>query len=56
MGENDGTNRGQWRRSNVFIVNFESISRLILLILLLTLSRSMSAGSILFKKSSAQIS
>ena len=31
--------RRQWRRSGVFIVNFEHISNLILLFLLLTLNR-----------------
>ena len=34
----DKTN-GQWRRSGIFIVNFEHISHLILVFLLLTLSR-----------------
>ena len=29
----------QWRRSDIFIVNFEHISHLVLLFLLLTLSR-----------------
>ena len=33
-----------WRRSGVFIVNFEHISHLALLFLLLTLSRQMPAG------------
>ena len=32
------------RRSSVFIVNFEHISHLVLLLLLLTLSRQMPAG------------
>ena len=36
--------RRQWRRSVVFIVNFEHIYHLVLVFLLLTLSRSMSAG------------
>ena len=36
--------RRQWRRSGVFIVNFEYISHLFLVFLLLTLSREMSAG------------
>ena len=31
--------QGNWRRSGVFIVNFEHISQLILVFLLLTLSR-----------------
>ena len=31
--------RGQWRRSGVFIVNFEHISHLVLVFLLLTLSK-----------------
>ena len=34
----------QWCRSGVFIVNFEYISHLVLVFLLLTLSRSMPAG------------
>ena len=34
----------QWRRSGVFIVNFEHISHLALVFLLLTLSRKMPAG------------
>ena len=36
--------RRQWRRSGAFIVNFEHISHLILVFLLLTLSRQMPAG------------
>ena len=36
--------RGHWRRSGIFIVNFEHISHLVLLFLLLTLSRQMPAG------------
>ena len=36
--------RRQWRRSGVFIVNFEHISHLVLVFLLLTLSRYMPAG------------
>ena len=36
--------RCHWRRSGVFIVNFEHISHLFLVFLLLTLSRLMSAG------------
>ena len=32
-------NIGQWRRSSIFIVNFEHISHLVLVFLLLTLSR-----------------
>ena len=35
-----------WRRSDVFIVNFEHISHLFLVSLLLTLSRQMPAGII----------
>ena len=35
---------GHCRRSGVFIVNFEHISHLVLLFLLLTLSRQMPAG------------
>ena len=34
-----------WRRSGIFIVNFEHISHLALVFLLLTLSRKMAAGS-----------
>ena len=33
-----------WRRSGVFIVNIEHISRLVLVFLLLTLSKKMTAG------------
>ena len=33
------TEQRQWRRSGVFIVNFEQISYLVLVFLLLTLSR-----------------
>ena len=36
--------RRQWRLSVVFIVNFEHISHLVLVLLLLTLSRKMPAG------------
>ena len=36
--------RRQWRRSGVFFVNFEHISHLVLVFLLLTLSRYMQAG------------
>ena len=36
--------RRQWRRSGVFIVNLERISQLVLVFLLLTLNRQMSAG------------
>ena len=32
-------NKCQWRRSGVFIVNYEHISRLVVVLLLLTLSR-----------------
>ena len=35
---------GQWRRSGVFIVNFEHILHFVLVFLLLTLSMQMSAG------------
>ena len=38
----------QWRRSGIFIVNFEHISQLALVFLLLTLSRQMPAGYNLF--------
>ena len=36
--------RHQWGRPDVFIVNFEHISHLVLVFLLLTLNRQMSAG------------
>ena len=36
--------RRHWRRSGIFIVNFEQISHLALVFLLLTLSRYMPAG------------
>ena len=36
--------RCHWRRSGVFIVNFEHISHLILVFLLLTLSKEIMAG------------
>ena len=36
--------RRHWRRSGVFIVNFEHISHLALVLLLLTLSRKMPVG------------
>ena len=39
-----------WRRSDVFIVNFEHISHLFLVSLLLTLSRQMPAGIIYIRK------
>ena len=39
-----------WRRSDVFIVNFEHISHLFLVSLLLTLSRQMPAGIIYLRK------
>ena len=38
--------RCHWRRSGVFIVNFEHISHFILVFLLLTLRREMPAGII----------
>ena len=37
----------QWCRSGIFIVNFEHISQLILVFLLLTLSKQMPAGDML---------
>ena len=37
-------NSKDWRRSGVFIVNFEHISRLVLMLLLLTLNMLMPAG------------
>ena len=39
-----------WRLSDVFIVNFEHISHLFLVSLLLTLSRQMPAGIIYIRK------
>ena len=36
----------QWRRSGVFIVNFEYISHLVLVFLLLTLNRQMPTGNV----------
>ena len=38
--------RRQWCRSGVFIVNFEHISRTVLLFLLLTLNKNMTAGRV----------
>ena len=40
----------QWRRSSVFIVNFEHISPLVLVFLLLTLSRQMPPGKSLWHR------
>ena len=40
--------RRQWRRSGIFIVNFEHISQLVLVFLLLTLNRWMSTGALPF--------
>ena len=40
------TEQRQWRRSGVFIVNFEQISHLILVFLLLTLSRKFRLGKV----------
>ena len=37
----------QWRRSGVFIVNFQHISHLVPVFLLLTLSKQMPAGNTL---------
>ena len=37
--------RRHWRRSSIFIINFEHISDLVLVFLLLTLSRYMPAGT-----------
>ena len=42
--------RRHWRHLGVFIVNFEHISRLVLLPLLITLSRKMPVGNILKMK------
>ena len=41
--------RRQWHRSGVFIVNFEQISQIFLVFLLLTLSKLMLAGEKLIK-------
>ena len=41
---NKDTLRLQWRRSSVFIVNFEYISHLVLVFLLLTLNIQLPAG------------
>ena len=40
------TERRQWRCSSVFIVNFEHISHLVLVFLLLTLNMQLPAGYI----------
>ena len=42
--------RRQWHRSGVFIVNFEQISQIFLVFLLLTLSKLMLAGEKLIKE------
>ena len=42
--------RRQWRRSGVFIVNFEHISHLVLVFLLFTLNKYLPAGIWLFWK------
>ena len=39
--------RRHWRRSGIFIVNFEHISHLVLVFILLTLSRQMPAGKVI---------
>ena len=44
---NKGTKLRHWRRSGVFNVNFEHISHLVLVFLLLTLSRYMPTANIL---------
>ena len=44
---NNKDTRTTGRRSGVYIVNFEHISYLVLVFLLLTLSRQMSAGCLL---------
>ena len=41
--------RHHWRRSSVFIVNFEHISHLAIVFLLLTFSRKMPAGLVMLK-------
>ena len=40
-----GIAKGHWRCSGVFIVNFEHISHLVLVLLLLTLSRQIPTGN-----------
>ena len=42
--------RHHWRRSGVFVVNFEHISHLALVFLLLTLSRQTSNGNLFIQK------
>ena len=39
--------RRQWRQSGVFIVNFEHISHLVLVFILLTLSKQLPSGLML---------
>ena len=47
---NDKTpERRQWRRSGVFMVNFEFIVHLFLVFLLLTLNKEMLAGKVVMK-------
>ena len=41
---NEDTKLSQWRRPDVFIVNFEHVSHLVLVILLLTMSVHLLAG------------
>ena len=43
----DTRERLQWRRSGVFIVNFEHISHFVLVFLMLTLSKQMPAVKLL---------
>ena len=40
----------KWRRSDVFIVNFERISHMVLVLALSTLNKEMQAGKSLLKK------
>ena len=44
VNNKDISERRSWRRSGVFIVNFEHISHLVLVFLLLILSRQMPYG------------
>ena len=46
---NKDTRKRPWRRSGIFIVNFEHISHLALVFLLLTLSREMSTGLLTYE-------
>ena len=47
---NKDTRMTSWRRSDVFIVNFEQISRIVMVFPLLILNTQMRAEKILYKK------